>query len=292
MTRTLLLLLLVAACKDKPEDTADTGEILEPPSQASEAPDPTLRRDGFVAVIISKETSEVIAPYTSQSAKLMVKLGDHVDQGAVLAKLDDRQLRQELDSAIAQERTASAAVMQADVDRRAAEVNLDREKKAEAEKVGSHADVVAAEFGVQKAKAAIQRAAAARSEQQTKISQLQAHLTEMTLVAPRAGSVALIYVQDGARVEEGRPVVRLISSDEMNLKFAIPADKINTVKPGDRIDITCEQHAGTLEGAVTHVAPDLDSVAQMIIAEADLVNPPKDLTSGLTCRAVPRATKH
>jgi hypothetical protein len=39
---------------------------------------------------------------------------------------------------------------------------------------------------------------------------------------------------------------------------------------------------------VVHIAPELDAVAQMILAEADLVSPPADLQPGTVCRILPR----
>src|SRR5215468_1963441 len=109
----------------------------------------------------------------------------------------------------------------------------------------------------------------------------------MTLVSPIAGSVALIYAQDGARVEEGRPVLRVISGGVF-VKFAIPADKAGSVHPGDLVDVRLDRRSELLTARVGHVAPELDAVAQMIIADADLVDPPPDLQPGTVGRILPR----
>jgi RND family efflux transporter MFP subunit len=249
--------------------------------------DQTEDRPGFVGVLDAAESAELVAPYTSSNARLAVKLGDHVERGQLIVKLDDRQLQQELVEARAQQRTAEAAIAQADVERRSAEVVLDRERRAEAEKVGSHADVLAADFGVQKAKAAIQKARAAVGEQAARVAQLEAHRLEMTVVAPQTGSVAMVYIADGSRVEAGHPMVKLISSDQLVVKFAIPADRAATIRIGDHVDMQIDQHA-MAEAVVRHVAPDLDGVAQMILADAEIVHPTPDLKSGVVCRIVPR----
>jgi HlyD family secretion protein len=98
----------------------------------------------------------------------------------------------------------------------------------------------------------------------------------------------MIYPQDGARVEEGRPVIRVISGGVF-VKFAIPADKIGAVTTGDTVDVRVDRRAELLTATVVHIAPELDAVAQMILAEADLVNPPADLQPGTVCRILPRA---
>ncbi len=281
------LATVATGCRDSTRDDAtEPIEVIAPlPSRID---DPADEKPGFIAALTPKSAADVMAPYTSASASLAVKLGDTVAKGQVLARLDDRQLRQELDAARAQQRTAQASIAQAEVDKRSAEIVLEREKAAEAAGVGSHADVVAATQAVAKATATLTFAQATAEERSTKIAQLQAHLQEMTLTAPIAGSVAMIYPQDGARVEEGRPVIRVISGGVF-VKFAIPGDKVGAVKTGDTVDVRVDRRAEPLTATVVHIAPELDAVAQMILAEAELVNPPADLQPGTVGRLLPRA---
>ena len=275
-----------AGCRGSAGDSEDLAEPIEAPQQ------PRLDeriddKPGFLAALTPRQSPDLTAPFTSASVALAVKLGDSVTQGQVLARLDDRELRAELDAARAQLRTAQAAIVQAEVDRRGAEIVLKREKGAEAAGVGAKADLVTATQAVAKAAAAITVTRATADERASRITQLQAHLAEMTLTAPIAGRVALIYPQDGARVEEGRPVIRVISGD-VYVKFAIPADKVGSVKPGDLVDVKLDRRADLLSAKVGHVAPELDAVAQMIIADADLLNPPAELQPGTVCRILPR----
>lgn len=267
------------------DDPADPIESLAP--RPAGLDDRVDERPGFLAALTPKQSADVMAPYMSPAAHLAVKLGDTVAKGQVLARLDDRQLRQELEAARAQLRTAEAAITQAEVDKRGAEIVLQREKAAEAGGVGSPAELANAQQTVDKAAAAITFAHATADERTTRIAQLEVHLAEMTLVAPIAGSVALIYPQDGARVEEGHPVIRLISGG-VYVKFAIPADKLGSVKPGDTVDVSVDRRPGLVTATIGHVSPELDAVAQMIIADADLVNPPPDLQPGTVCRILPR----
>jgi len=279
---------IAPGCRDTTRDDAT-----EPMEAVAPLPNrldsPADEKPGFIAALTPKRSADVMAPYTSASVSLVVKLGDTVTKGQVLARLDDRQLRQELDAAQAQQRTAQASIAQAEVDKRSAEIVLEREKAGEAVNVSSHADVVAATQAVAKATATLAFAQATAAERATRIAQLQAHLQEMTLTSPIAGSVAMIYPQDGARVEEGRPVIRVISGGVF-VKFAIPADKIGAVQAGDLVDLRVDRRAELLTARVVHIAPELDAVAQMILAEAELVDPPRDLQPGTVGRILPRAT--
>ncbi len=109
--------------------------------------------------------------------------------------------------------------------------------------------------------------------------------------APIAGKVAMRYVEEGARVTEGQPVIRVISSGELFIKFAIPAGDAKKLKPGDAIDVRFETNNVHVRGKVRNIAPELDPIAQMIVAEAELENPPGDLQSGLVARITPANDK-
>ena len=124
-------------------------------------------------------------------------------------------------------------------------------------------------------------------EQRAKIASLTAKLTDTTLVAPLAGKVALAYVSPGERVVEGQPIVRIISSDELFVKFAIPGDQAGKVASGAELDVKIEQQGLHTRAIVRHVAPELDPIAQMILAEAELVHPLPELQSGMVCRIRP-----
>lgn len=260
-------------------------EAIAPLPSRSEAR--TDEKPGFTAVLTSRQIADVGAPFATASVRLQVKLGDVVAKDQVLARLDDRQLRQELDAARAQLRTAKADVGKAIVEQRGALAVQKRERNAVASGVGSPADLANAEQAVANARAAVAVASATAEERNTRIKQLQTHLAEMTLVAPIAGSVATIYPEDGARVAEGQPVIRIISGG-VYVKFAIPAAKAGTLKPGDTVDVRLDRRAEPLTATVGHISPELDAVAQMIIADADLVNPPPDLQPGTVGRILPR----
>jgi multidrug efflux pump subunit AcrA (membrane-fusion protein) len=283
-------LALAPGCRGGAGDAGDLAEPIEVTAQADRLDDRADDKPGFLAALTPKEFADITAPYTSASARLAVKLGDAVTAGQIVARLDDRQLRQELEAGRAQLRTAQAAVVQAQVDKRGAEIVLAREKSAEAAGVGSRADLATATQAVAKAGAAITVARATAEERATRLAQLQAHLSEMTRVSPIAGSVALIYAQDGARVEEGHPVLRVISSG-VYVKFAIPADKAGSVHPGDLVDVRLDRRPEPLAARVGHIAPELDAVAQMIIADADLIDPPPDLQAGTVGRILPRPAR-
>jgi RND family efflux transporter MFP subunit len=285
----LAIYALIAACGGGDSELADPGPAPEPRIQQATRSGPRgdAEKPGYLGVLVPRGLAEVIAPFTSTVTKLDVKLGERVTAGQRLALLDERPLREELSIANALLRASQAARAQADVERGAAIATLERERKAYQQGVASQAEVTTAEFNQRKAEMNLARTGANVEEQRARIAQLSARLGDTSLVAPIDGRVALLYVRAGDRVEEGRGVIRVISSEELFVKFAIPADKAGTLAPGDEVDIQIAQGV-TTPGVVRHVAPEIDPIAKMIIADAELTAPPAALQSGTDCRIIPR----
>lgn len=287
--RACVIALALAACGTADEPASDQ------PEQPAPAPKPTadtpLANRGYLGVLTPRASHDVLSPFTSTIAELKVRLGDRVEDRQVVARFDDRPLKQQLVAETATLRARDAEAAQAVIELHAAEANLAREQQAFAEKVSPKANVDTAEFAVRKAQAAIAGATARREEQHANIAKLQARLTDTTVLAPAAGRIALLYHREGERVEEGQPVLQIISSDDLYIKFAIPGDQVGTMAVGDEVDVLVEQQNLKARAVVRHVSPALDSVAQMIVADADLVGPPGPLQGGQRCRILPRPKK-
>lgn len=290
MKRLVVVATCVACGGRAQQPPPGTEPSLEPISSPAATSAPSSGEDvvGYVGVLTPRTAAEVVAPFTSSVAELTVKLGDRVDKGQTLGRLDDRSLREELAIAQATLRTTRAEAGQAQVAQRAAHSVVERERRAFRDKIVAEAQVIAAEFDERKAAMAVARSLASVEEQRARIAKIEARLGDTTLVAPLAGKVALGYVHPGERVVEGQPIVRLISSDELFVKFAIPADEAGTLASGSVVEVRFESPRIEARAVVRHVSPELDPIAQMIVADADLIDPPARLQSGMVCRIHPR----
>lgn len=292
--RRLVVIVMLAACGDDADESTDLGPP-EPRVQQGMTRNRShqeMDKSGYPGVLVPRGVSDVIAPFTSTVTKFEVKLGDHVSPGQRLVMLDDRPLREELVIATATLKANQAAVAQAEVEQRAAVAVLDREVRAFQDGMSSQLTVTNAELKLRKAETSVARVEAAVDEQRARIAQLRSHVSDIGLLAPIDGRVALLYVREGHRVDQGRPVIRVISSEELFVKFAIPTEMAGTLVPGDAVDVRIDPFSITVHGVVRHVAPEIDPVAKMILADADLVASPVQLQSGIDCRIVPRPSVH
>jgi len=277
------------ACGDRGGDEAARPRAPQPTSvtrrDRGAAP---LDEEGFVGVLVPRDAHEVTSPLATKIERLLVKLGESVDKGARLAVLDDREPRDKLALARNELRAAQAAVQTAIVERDSARAKADTEQLALRNGIVSASVAAAAVAEANKAASAVEGARAAAEERREAVKQLEQRLADTTLVSPIAGKVALLYLQEGARVQEGQAVIRVIRSDELFVKFAIPAAGGPKIAAGDTVELRFRERNLVAKGIVKQVAPELDPVAQMVLAEAEIVGPKGDLRAGDTGRVVVR----
>lgn len=276
--RGLAFLLALAACKPQAEKPVDPVAAAAQPAPFARGEKRAAQQEqaGYVGVLAPRESIEVTAPFTSKIEKWFVKLGDEVKAEQPLAQLDARPLKDEI-------ALAKATLKETTVAAGAAASKYAMEARAFRAGVSSRAAVQAAAFESSQAAAMV-------GQHKTKIAQLEQRLKETKLTAKIGGKIALRYVEEGARVEEGQAVIRVISSTELFVKFAIPSEDARKIKAGDKIEIRFDSKssAAPTTGVVKTVSPELDPIAQMIVAEAELDESSAELQSGTVCRIVPK----
>ena len=180
---------------------------------------------------------------------------------------------------------------QAEVEKRGAEIVLEREKAADAAGVGARADVAAAAQAVAKAAAAITFARATADE--------RSHPDRPAPGPPRRDDPRRADRRQrrhdlpaGRRARRrGPPGHPRRSPAACSSSSPSPPTRSAAVHAGDTVDVRVDRRADLLTATVGHIAPELDAVAQMILADADLVNPPPDLQPGTVGRILPRAAR-
>lgn len=243
----------------------------------SHALDPASNR-GYVAVITARGNVDLAPKVPGEVVKMHVATGDRVVEDALIATLDNRPAREALAMAKAALESARATRSRADVEVADKQRELDLTKKLVAEGTRAARTEQDAEFALQKAKAARRQSAAAVSEQRAQVQRLERELGETQLRAPFAGTIATAYVTAGSLVGPNTPVARLISGDELTVKFAVPPEGAGDVAMGDRVAVELEGIDQPLSAIVIEMTPELDPASRMFFVEAELVIP-SDLTA-------------
>jgi len=286
-----LALAATPACRTRPRGSATPPEISMPvqPTPPPAAP----RHDAeFLGVVVAPQTVDVTAQLAGRLLSVVVRVGDRVQNQSVVAKLDIRSARREVEVARAELATAQAAREQAALDdtqaaerfaRRSTVVELPSQTTVS---TVSAEELSAAHYQTLAAKAKLTAADATIAEKRAKLAQMELAVKEGVVRAPFDGVVVARYVDGGATVRQGQPIVRLLETGDLRVRFAIPEDATElTVATPVHVRVAGQLLAGVVE----KVAPEVDTASRMIFAEASLA-PASSLQHALRSGQVARVS--
>ena len=253
----------------------------------------SCRRPDLVQGEVEAGQVDVSAKIPGRVAEVLVDLGQQVRKGDALVRLESPEIHARLDQASAVRAAASAQSAKADRGARGEEIRAAQSQwvRAEAgatlgkttwerlERLSRDGVVPAqrrdeAEANWKAARAAADAAravydmalAGARGEDkdaaaavvrqaQGAVSEVEAYLGEMTLVAPRDGEVAARNVEPGELTAPGYPVVTLVDLSDTWVVFNLREDRLAGLKVGDRLIARVPALGREVELRVTTLAP-------------------------------------
>jgi RND family efflux transporter MFP subunit len=283
--RLVWAMLLVAGCR---EPSGEHTRLSATDLASAEAPRATAgpRTEGFVGVLLARESVDVSAKFEGHLDTVRVRLGDRVTRGASLASLDVRSVKRDLQQGEAALRVAIAEKEKAALELKEAKERLARRQAPLAAGIPavSGDELATAQYREQQAGPGVEIANARVAEKQARVDQLRQMVEDAEIRAPFDGVVAARFVDPGALVGPRTPIVRLISGDDLWVRFAVPEDEARRLVVGQAVRVEVSGWTAVLEALVEKVAPEVDAAARMIFAEAKLKLPDGTDRNGLSGR--------
>jgi len=177
-------------------------------------------RDSFSlsGTLVPRVESQLAFRVSGLIAERLINLGDIVETGQPLMRLDDETLRLSVAELVAEEARARATLEQVERDVRRNRGLVESGAIATANFEMLHLLLAQSEAQVQ---AAQSRLARARND-----------LTYATLTAPASGTVALVQADVGQVVAAGTPVLRLARSGKHEIEVNVPESRIGQMVNG------------------------------------------------------------
>lgn len=188
-------------------------------------------------------------------------LGDSVKAGQMLAQLDAQDLKLGQDS-------ARAAMAAAQVNHEQAQADYKRFKDLRDQGFISSAELERRDTALKAAKAQLDQALAQSSVQGNQA-------TYATLAADANGVITGVDAEPGMVVAAGAPVVRLAHDGPRDVVFAVPEDKVQTLRqlaaqPGRFKVRLWGDNAAPLPAAIREIAGSADPVTRTFLVKADI----------------------
>jgi len=244
-----------------------TVTVLEP-TQTSSAPELILPGN-----VRANQMTSIYSRVDGYIKKWYVDIGDHVQQGQVLADIEAPQVDADLRMAQAQLELAQANLT-------LAQTNSVRSQQLYQNHVNSQQelDTVLATEQVQKATRDNATAALTSAQDMKDFERIR---------APFAGTITARYIDVGSLVASGsaRTVQKLFDlaqSDPVRVFVNVPQADVNSVKPGTPATITVDEFPGqTFPGKLARDAGVFDQASRTLLLEIDVPNPDGRLFAGM-----------
>lgn len=199
----------------------------------------------------------------------LVDVGDTVEAGQVVAKLDPSDEQNGL-------RAAEAALAAVKGQREEARIDFERQRHLYERKVAARVAFERAEQIYTTAQAAVDTATA-----QLAIAQQRLNDTQIQVDAP--GVVTQIGAEPGEVVQPGRMVVQLARDDGKDAVFDVPASAIAPTPRNPEVAVWLSMSPGVKAmGRVREVAPRADTVTGTFRVRVGLIDPPEEMRLGST----------
>jgi RND family efflux transporter MFP subunit len=234
-----------------------------------EAPTPPAP-DQYVGVIFARHLVDMAARSEGRVEAVYVHLGDHLRPGDVIAQMESSAVRQQLAMAEASLRSAQAEVRSTTVELKDAEVRHTRREGLLKAGLISGEELATAAVQVERARTHLEVAQARVAEQRARVKQTQESLAHTVITATFEGTVAARYLDPGAMVRAGSPVINLMRSEDLWVRFAAPEERRVTMPVGTSVSVHLAEIPGVIPGRIAHLAPGVESMSREVIVEAQL----------------------
>jgi RND family efflux transporter MFP subunit len=265
----LVLALTLAGCSHKAGGDAEEGggekatpavvEVtLTKVARADIAQDIAI--SGNIAALPNRDV-RVSSLVAGRVAELSVAEGDHVNVGHLIAKIDDRPIRDQLQQ-------AEAAVAQAQANLENARLARERDETLFGRGIVARKELEDARTQQTVAEAALRQTEAARSTTRLQLARAEIH-------SPLTGTVVKRFVSVGEQVDgtAAQPLVEVAERGEVELFANVPAPYLAKFRAGQVIGITSEAFPGkTFQGRVAAISPSVDPTTNVGLVRVRLAN--------------------
>ena len=251
----------------------------------------TLKRGNVAAYLtvvgnlIGQQTIDIAPRTGGRLLSVNVQLGDRVRRGQVLAKVEDREIVEQVRQAEASQRVSEATIRQREADLKVAEVNFDRSKNLFQRQLLAKQALDDAESRYMAAVAQLDLSKAQLSQNDARLEELRINLQNTSVTSPVDGFVGKRTVDPGAMVNTNTAMMSVVEISRLRLVVNVVEKDLRMVGAGDPAVVEVDAYPGEkFSGKIARVAPVLDPATRTAAMEVEIPNGDFKLKPGMYAR--------
>ena len=243
------------------------------------------RELSVVGNLIGDQTVSVVPKTAGRLQEITVKLGDRVNRGQRIAKIEDEEILEQVRQADAAFEVAKATIRQREADLSLAKTNVERSRNLFQRQLLPQQTLDDAEAKYQSAQAALDLARAQNNQSQSRLDELRITLQNTIITSPVNGFVSRRSVDPGAFVSANAPVVEVVDITRVRLVANIVEKDLKQIAVADMARVEVDAFPGEdFMGRIARVSPVLDPSTRTAPIEVEISNPQYRLKPGMYAR--------
>jgi len=216
---------------------------------------------------------------------LSVDLGDAVEEGAEIARLDDDSQSEAVALAEATLDVAKAQLQAQATERELSEKTLARQKNLAKSGAGTPQDLEQSQAALEIAQARVELERAKVAQANADLLRAKLDMEELRLVSPIKGVVADRMIDVGNLAAPDAPLLRIVDLSTVRTTVHVIERDYRLMRGGLEAEVRVDAYPNVVfQGKVSRVAPVLDEVTRTADVRIDIPNPDRLLKPGMYTR--------
>ena len=259
---------------------------------------PVVRRDMIDTVmvvgnLIGAATVDAVPRGQGRLDAVYVKLGDPVRQGQAIAKIEDREIVEQIKQAEATYNVSQATIRQRQADLKLAQNNLERSRSLYERDLLPRQTFDDTDARFQAAQAQLDLAEAQMAQSRARLDELKINLANTIIAAPVEGFIGKRTLDPGASVGVNTSFISVVDIRTVRLVINVVEKDLRRITLGTAGVVEVDAYPGeTFSGRVARLAPILDPATRTAQVEIEIPNPGYRLKPGMYARVRFTVEKH
>src|SRR5688572_11193372 len=238
-----------------------------------------------VGNLIGLQTVDVAPRTAGRLLNVNVQMGDRVRRGQVLAKVEDREIVEQVRAAEASQEVAKATIRQREADLNVSQLNFERSKNLFTRGLLAKQALDDAESRYLASVAQLDLSKAQLSQNDARLQELRINLQHTSVASPVDGFVGNRNVDPGAMVNTNTAIASVVDISRLKLVVNVVERDLRMVTAGDTGIVEVDAYPGEkFNGRIARVAPVLDPATRTASIEIEVPNGDQRLKPGMYAR--------